>query len=188
MLQHISLKEVVRIFDQLKPSRLFGALFFCAFLFCLFSPLFGQEGVVQRVTAPIAAPIQSVIAQSFPQPPRVPASPQVNSALPGLGTFPSGHFGNSALLPPVSAGSLEFLSQEAPSVASANSGTGIIQTQFISSPTIPQLPEGSNLNFRRVQFTSRSDNNFSVRLEPYDPNDYARGGIVVLTGGINLII
>ena len=64
----------------------------------------------------------------------------------------------------------------------------IVQSQFLSSSGIPQLSEGANLRFREVQLTPRSDIPFSVVFEPYYPNDPAKGGIIVLTGGINLII
>jgi len=101
--------------------RRFGSFFLCAFVFCLFSPIYGQEGVIQRVAAPITAPIQSVqsaLSHSLSSPPKVSSFRQVNSALPGLGTLPRGYFNDSAtsppvltpsVLPPVFAGSIELL-------------------------------------------------------------------------------
>jgi hypothetical protein len=68
------------------------------------------------------------------------------------------------------------------------SNDGIVQTQFLSSPALPQLSEGSNQGFRQVQLIRRSDSNFNIAFEPYYRDDPARGGIVVLTGGIDLII
>jgi len=206
LLQHLTLKGVVRFFDKPKPIGLLVPFFPCAFAFFLISPLFGQDGIVQRVTAPITAPIQSVqsvVSLSLSPSPKVPPSPQINSALPGFGTLASGYSGDS---PPNFAGSLDFLPPRIPpahpqegghfaqqNVGEVSSGTGITQTQFtqtqfFSSTAIPQLPGGSDLGFRRVQLTPRSDNNFSIAWQPYDAHDPARGGIVVLTGGINLII
>ena len=65
---------------------------------------------------------------------------------------------------------------------------GVAQTQYLSSTAIPQLSEGSKLDFRQIHFNPRSDNDFSLVMKLYDPNDPARGGIAIFTGGINLII
>ena len=333
MHQHLILKGVARFCGKSKPIRLFDAFFVCALIFLSHSPLLGQEKGLQRVTAPITAPIQHVLSA----PPKQ-TLPHVNSALPGLGTLP----GNSGS-PPIFAGSLELLPAEndsvgvllppfvsrqmeatgnttlslplekesEPIIISAQSGwwkqigkhdvyflrgncsfrqgqtiayapeavvwlaserdkitnrqevtlyaegctpqmpvrieqknsqqtaakitdqkwlghwytctpvemvitnplpqqedppifqravtlmgsgtpgpssEGIVQTQFLSSSVIPQLSEGSNLGFRQVQLIRRSDSNFNIAFEPYYREDPARGGIVVLTGGINLII
>jgi hypothetical protein len=321
--------------------RLLGLLYLCALVFPLFCPLFGQERVIQRVTAPITAPLQSV----FSHPPRIVPAPQPpsNNALPGLGTLSA--YTHAPTAPPVFAGSLEFLPPDAdqainmipallsrsiettgattlsiPSekfaeaiVVSAQTGwhkrigthevyflrgdcllrqgattayaaeavvwiaaerneitglrevtlylesdsaqkpvqivqahpqqgaakitdqkwvghwytgsvvditittpsptqeepailrraialmtrqpdEGIVQTQF-TSPTatanpalgnsaLGKLPEG----FRRVEINSRGDGGFNTTWQAYDPKDSTRGGIVVLTGGVNLIV
>ena len=356
MHQHLVLKGVVRFLCSPKSIRLLGSFFLCALVFSLFCPLFGQEKVIQRVTAPI----QSV----FSQPPK--SLPQVNSNLPGLGTLPDGPVSTS---PPVFAGSLELLPpqtvyqpsiyvegqgyvplthpsiqpyidpallrdpasdpaivmiptqvsrqmettktttlslpsekeaepivisaqtgwskrignsdvyflrgdcslrqgktaahsleavvwitvdgnlrevtyylegetvhqqgaakitdqkwlghwysrtavdvmiaqrsleedsppQEEPAIfkraiarlapaETSASGEGIVQTQFLSSTAIPQLPEGVDLGFRSVQLNPRGDGAFGFTFVPYNPNDQASGGIVVLTGGINMVI
>jgi len=336
--QHLKIKGVARFCGQSKPTRFLVAFFLCALVFLANLPLLGQERGIQRVTAPLTAPIQHVLT-----PPPKQTLPQVNSSLPGLGTLP-GNTGSS----PVFAGSLELLSTESdpamlpmpmlasrqmeatgnttlslpqekdsePIVISAQSGwkkqignhdvyflqgncafrqgqtityapeavvwiamerdkttnrqevtlysesssaqmpvvvaqedsqqgttkitgqnwlghwytlypveikianllppqadppifrravtlmggdkprvppegimqTGIVQTQFISSSALPQLSEGSNFGFRQVQLIRRSDSNFNFAFEPYYRDDPAKGGIVVLTGGINLII
>ena len=320
MHQHLTLKGVVSFSHKSKPIRLLGSFFLCAFTFLPFSSLFGQERVIQRVTAPITAPLQSVLS---PQQKAPPLFPSVNSALPGLGTLSSEITTSS----PIVAGSLELLPmttsrqlettgatalslplekqepivisaqtgwrkrigthevyflrgdcsfrqgmtaaqspeavvwiaaerdevtnlrevtlylesesaqmpirvvqndskqeatkitdqtwlghwytlsavditianpnsmlpQEEPAIyrraiALMGSGEGVVQTQFLSSATIPKLPEGSNLGFRRVELNARGDTGFGIAFEPYYPSDPARGGIVVLTGGINLIV
>ena len=151
--------------------------------------------MIQRVTAPIAAPIQSVqsvFSQSLAPPQQVPSVPPVNSALPGFGTLSS----RSADTPANFAGSLDFLPQETTQIPQFNvegsepylADAKITQTQYLSSTAIPQLTEGSDVAFRRVQFSPRSDNNFSISGQPYDPENLARGGIVVLTGGINMVV
>ena len=195
LLQHLTLKGVVRFLCKLKPIRLSVPFFLCALAFCPFSLFFGQENVIQRVTAPITAPIQSAqsaLSKTIPLAPQVPASVQVNSALPGLGTLARGSTATSATY----AGSLDFLPSETiqPSQFYVEGPAGIqpadtkiTPTQYFSVTNIPQLG-GTDLGFRQVQFAPRSDNNFSVAFQPYHTNDPARGGIVVLTGGINLII
>ena len=181
MQQHLAIKGVGRFFNQPKPVRLPGAVFFCALIVSSFSPLFGQENVLQRVTAPITTPIQNAISHTLP-PATKPPNPVVNSALPGLGTL--------SAPPHTFAGSLEYL----PTGAVMNLADspvfdeGVLQTQFISSPAIPKMPEGSNLGFRRIQLISRSDTEFTMEGRPYDKEDLTRGGIAVLTGGINLIV
>ena len=100
MHQHLDVKGVVRVFCKPKSVRLLGSLSLCAFVFLFFRPLFGQERVIQRVTAPITAPIQSVFSSS-PKPTSL-----VNSTLPGLGTLSSGYDNEPA---PIFAGSLELL-------------------------------------------------------------------------------
>ena len=192
MLQHLTLKGVVQFSCKPKPVRLLVSLFFCALAFYPFFPIFGQEGVIQRVTTPITAPIQSVqsaISHSFTPSPPVPPASQVNSALPGLGTLARREPSN----PPVFAGSLDFLPPGTAQIPQTYFGEGVTQTQFtptqlLTIPTIPQTLQGSDPGFRRVQLTPRSDNPFGVRIEQHDPNDPARGGIGVLTGGVNLII
>ena len=190
LLQHPNIKGVVRFLCKPKPVRLAVPLSLCAFVFCLSSPLFGQERAIQRVTAPITAPIQSVISHTISPTPKTPPAQKVNSALPGLGTLSSG-------TSPTFAGSLDFLPPEIAQTSQFNVnklagnhlvGAEIVQTQFISPATIPQLPDTTELGFRRVQLIPRSDNHFSIAFQPYHANDSARGGIVVLTGGINLII
>ena len=107
--QHLTLKGVVRFFCKPKPVRLLGSFFLCALVFLAFSPLLGQEKVIQRVTAPITAPLQSV--QSALSPPARTPRPRVNSALPGLGTLPA-RTAQEPTPPPIFAGSLELLPQE----------------------------------------------------------------------------
>lgn len=86
--------------------------------------------------------------------------------------------------PPIFKRAVDLMGAGAPRPSSE----GIVQTQFLSSSAVPQLSAGSNLGFRQVQLVRRSDNNFNIAFEPYYRDDPARGGIVVLTGGINLII
>ena len=241
-----------------------GAHFFCALIFLPLSPLFGQDtplqqNVIQRVTAPITAPIQSV--QSALSPPSKSAAPsgiRVNSTLPGLGTVP-----REPTPPPVFAGSLELLDTTLiPSIFIAGQGyvpithpnilphidpavldnpevhpgvmmipthiqtqterltqaeratqteratklsdwvnqpnldlpgyrlndLGITQTQFISGIAVPQQSEMATLGFRRVELNPRGDTGYSFFFQPYDENNRAGGGIVILTGGVNLIV
>jgi len=200
LLQYTNVKGVGRSLQKPKPRRLLGPFFFCALTFCLFSPLFGQERVIQRVTAPIAAPIQSVqsaLTQSIPLPPKPPQAAPVNSTLPGFGTLSGRHSGDSAISPSTFSGSLDFLPPETSllqqmrtdeAFAARMTDSEVIQTQFLSSSAIPQLPDTSELGFRRIQFSPRSDNLPSAVFQPYDPQNQTRGGIVVITGGINLII
>ena len=68
------------------------------------------------------------------------------------------------------------------------SGEGIVQTQYLAPATVPQLTNGANLGFRSVQINSRSDSSVNLAYEPYNRDNRAGGGIIVLTGGINLII
>ena len=85
-----------------KSKILYGLHLLCACISLTFSPIFGQvfgqERVIQRVTAPIQS-VQSVFS-----PTTEPTQQVVNSALPGLGTLPQG-----PTPPPVFAGSLELL-------------------------------------------------------------------------------
>ena len=67
-------------------------------------------------------------------------------------------------------------------------GEKVTQTQFISSTAIPQLPEMADLGFRQVGLFPRGDTPFGLAIDFYDRNDPARGGIVALTGGINVVI
>ena len=190
------LNGVVRAFGIPKPPRLAVAFVVCACGWELCTPLFGQDGVIQRVTAPITAPIQSVhsaLSHSLAPPPQAPLFAPVNSALPGLGTLanansnsPATYAGSLDFLPPETTRIPPFYAEEPTGSHPAN--TKIIQTQFISATGIPQFSEGSDFSFRRVQFASRSDNSFSVAYQPYSRQDPGRGGIAVLTGGINLII
>ena len=187
---------VVRLSCKPKPVRLPVSLFFCACTFSLLSPLFGQERIIQRVTAPISAPIHSVqtaIVQSFSHSPQVPSAPPVNSSLPGFGTLPGSYTSASENF----AGSLDFLPSETAKVPQfyIEGPVGIqpvhseiLPTQYAVVSTIPQLSGGNDLGFRRVQFNPRTDNAFSVSGQPYDATDPARGGIVVITGGINLVV
>ena len=310
------LKGVERFWKTPKPIGLLGTLSLCALVF-VSSPLFGQDGVIQRITAPLAAPIQSVQSALISQQHAPQASP-VNSALPGLGTLkhqPSIPPPVSPVLPPpdnthlvpsaegdepiiiaaqagwkkeidehivyflqgcsiqyghtiarspeaviwiaterdattnhrevtlylesrspqmplqvVHAGVWEdvpkqwlahwrtraavdvrFATQlppqdepaiywralamknpgEIPPVENETKETAtdekVIQTQFISSSSVPQI-NFSEMGFRRVQLTPRSDNTFGIDGQPYDPSDHSKGWIIVLTGGINLVV
>jgi len=193
LLQHLTLKGVVRFFGKPQPVGLTVSLFFCAFAFCLFPPLFGQERVIQRVTAPITAPIQSVqsaISQTLTPSPQTPQTPPVNSALPGFGTLANRNPGD---FPQNYAGSLDYLPADTTQIPQTYIGDGItqtqfIQTQFFSVPGTLQLPTGKDFGFRRVEFNSRNDNAFTAAWQPYYAHDHSKGGIVVLTGGINLIV
>jgi len=285
------------------------------------APVFGQENVIQRVTAPITAPIQSVFSPSSKVP--LPPSPHGNSALPGLGTLsrdaspPTA--GSLELLPLVTSRQLETTNpttlslqadKAAPIAIAAGTGwhkqigshevyflrgdcslrqgttsasspeaiiwiaternaitglrevsfyleseiahlpvrieqsdsgqgvtkitdqqwfghwytgsvvdlkithpqppqaepaiykraldlmstpetppavEGVVQTQYLSPQTTPQMSRDSNLPFRRVELVARGDAGFGIAAEYYDPTD-PRGGIAVLTGGINLIV
>jgi len=329
--QHLTLKGVGVFFNRSAAIRLVGSFFLCALVALTFSPLFGQEGVIQRVTAPITAPLQSV----FSYPPRIahpslysphPPSPHVNNALPGLGTLSREttppHAGSLEFLPLLTSRQLEtthpttlslpadktepihiaaqtgwhkrigehevyFLNGdcslrqgvtaasspeavvwvaaerdktthlrrvaiylesetaqmpvrieqrdseqgattitdqrwfghwytgsvvdikiahpllppplEEPAIyrraiammlpaSTPSAHEGIVQTQYLSSATMPQLPQATTLGFRRLELVSRGDAGFEQSFVPYDPNDHARGGIVILTGGINLIV
>ena len=64
----------------------------------------------------------------------------------------------------------------------------ILSPLFGQDTTSPQASLGSNLGLRRVELNPRSDSGINTAFEPYDRLNPARGGIVVLTGGINLII
>ena len=248
MHQYLKIKGVARFFNTSKAIKTFGVHFLCAFTFLSFSPLFGQERVIQRVTAPIVAPIQSV--QSALSQPAAPTGTRVNSTLPGLGTLPPP--------PTVFAGSLELLPDQPtylPSIYVEGQGyvplshpniqphidpellenpnahpsivmvayqtppenepeyrlntpddylntskyhlntpeyrlndSDIVQTQFISGAGIPSLPDAASLGFRRIEFNPRGDTGVGVSMNLYNPQEPSRGGIVVLTGGINLII
>ena len=321
MYQHLILKGVARFLRKPRSLGRVGSFFLCAFVFLSFSPfspLLGQEGVIQRVTAPMTAPLQSVFAAS----PKV--SPPPNSALPGFGTLSndpaSPIAGSLEFLPLVPTRQLETtnrtmlslpLDKAEPIFISAQTGwhkrignyevyflrgdcslrqgrttasspeaviwiaaekdktthlrsvaiylesesahlpvrieqsdpgretvkitdqkwfghwytsavvdlniaqpllqpppeepailrraidlmaspktpgDGVVQVQYLSSQTTPQLSQGSNFRFRRLELVSRGDAGYSTSIVPYDPDDHARGGIAVLTGGINLIV
>ena len=63
------------------------------------------------------------------------------------------------------------------------------QTQFFSPNAMQQSPlDAASLGFRRVSLLPRGDTPYSIVVDFYDRNDPTRGGVGVLTGGINLVL
>jgi lipopolysaccharide export system protein LptA len=73
-----------------------------------------------------------------------------------------------------------------PAAGDTSPDGSVVPAQYLSSTAIPTLPGDSKLGFRRISLNSRSDSPMSIAFEPY-PHDTSRG-ILILSGGLNLII